>query len=70
MFFENGAIIFGQQPDKNYDQLQKRLIQLEEKLKIKNEVLSELMEEHIALKKVFGGSERAMGRAAHMRPGC
>ena len=40
MFFENGALVFSQQPDKNSDQLQKRLTHLEEKLKVKNEVLS------------------------------
>ncbi len=54
MFFEKGALIFGQQPDKNSDQLQKRVSQLEEKLKVKNEVLSELMEEHLVLKKSLG----------------
>jgi len=54
MFFEKGALVFGQQPDKNNEQLQKRVNQLEEKLKVKNEVLSELMEEHIALKKSLG----------------
>jgi len=54
MFFENGAAVFGQQPDKNGDQLQKKITRLEEKLSVKNEVLSELMEEHIALKKSLG----------------
>jgi len=54
MFFEKGSSVFGQLPDKNNEQLQKRINQLEEKLKVKNEVLSELMEEHIALKKSLG----------------
>ena len=53
-FFENGAAVFGQQSDKNGDQLQKRITRLEEKLTVKNEVLSELMEEHLALKKSLG----------------
>ena len=54
MFFEKGALVFAQQPDKNQELLQKKVSQLEEKLKVKNEVLSELMEEHIALKKSLG----------------
>jgi transposase-like protein len=53
-FFENGAAAFekarGQQ--KNADQ--KRIEQLEAKLRTKNEVLSELMEEHVQLKKDLG----------------
>ena len=36
--------------------LQKRAQALEEKLARKNEVLSKLMEEHVALKKSLGGS--------------
>jgi transposase-like protein len=54
MFFEKGALVFGQQPDKDQEQLQRKVSQLEEKLKVKNEVLSELMEEHLALKKSLG----------------
>ena len=34
--------------------LQRRIAALEEKLKAKNEVLAELMEEHVALKKSLG----------------
>jgi hypothetical protein len=54
MFFEKGALVFGQQPDKDQEQLQRKVSQLEEKLKVKNEVLAELMEEHLALKKSLG----------------
>jgi transposase-like protein len=54
LFFEKGALVFGQQPDKDQEQLQRKVSQLEEKLKVKNEVLSELMEEHLALKKSLG----------------
>lgn len=53
-FFENGSAAFekarGQQ--KNADQ--KRIEQLEAKLRTKNDVLSELMEEHVQLKKDLG----------------
>src|SRR3989454_360042 len=42
---------------------------LELKLRTKNEVLSELMEEHVALKKVLGRPEGPMGTARYARPG-
>ena len=67
MFFENGATIFGQQPDKNGDQLQTRIAQLGEKLKVKNEVLSELMEEHITLKTNSWGDLNGRWASPHIR---
>lgn len=53
-FFEQGASIF--QSSKNTQQLklEKKIVQLEQKLSQKNEVLSELMEEHVLLKKSLG----------------
>jgi transposase len=53
-FFENGAAAFEKDPNKRPTKEEKRIAQLEAKLKKKNEVLSELMEEHIALKKELG----------------
>jgi hypothetical protein len=41
--------------------LKKQIDQLEEKVTKKNEVLGELMEEHVALKKVLGNTEETMG---------
>jgi transposase len=41
--------------------LEKKVAELEEKLARKNEVLSELMEEHVALKKALGRSESSRG---------
>jgi transposase-like protein len=53
MFFENAVWAF--RNDKNYHhQEKKRIVKLEEKLQKKNEVLSELMEEHVKLKKELG----------------
>ena len=53
-FFENGAAAF-QTPRKGSNDPQKRKIEaLEQKLQNKNEVLSELMEEHVKLKKNLG----------------
>ena len=53
-FFEQGARTF--EVEKNQDRSKaKKILALEQKLQIKNEVLSELMEEHIRLKKNFGG---------------
>ena len=54
-FFENGAIAFEPQgSDKKQDRQERRIQQLEEKLQTKNEVLAELMEEHVILKKSLG----------------
>ena len=52
-FFKQGARTF--EVEKNHDRSKaKKILALEQKLQIKNEVLSELMEEHIRLKKNFG----------------
>jgi len=40
---------------------ERRIRELEEKLRRKHEVLSELLEEHIQLKKNLGSSERRLG---------
>jgi transposase-like protein len=52
-FFDNGATAFKKEgKDRNGDT--KRIEQLEQKLRRKHEVLSELMEEHVKLKKELG----------------
>ncbi len=53
-FFENGAAAFERQPNGRTGVLEQKVTALEQKLSRKNEVLAELMEEHIALKKSFG----------------
>jgi len=53
-FFENGAAAFRKQSDGESKHDKERIAALEAKLKAKNEVLSELMEEHVALKKSLG----------------
>lgn len=53
-FFENGAAAFEYRPRRAQDAASKQVAALEEKLVRKNEVLSELMEEHIRLKKDLG----------------
>ncbi len=55
-FFENGAAAFGPalRPDKQVEARDERIAALEAKLKKKDEVLAELMEEHVALKKSLG----------------
>ena len=54
-FFENGAAAFQRQGRRRQEDSQtKRIGELEAKLRRKNEVLSELMEEHIQLKKELG----------------
>jgi transposase len=53
-FFENGAAAFAHEDSRERQAAERRIAALEEKLKKKNEVLSELMEEHVQLKKDLG----------------
>ena len=53
-FFENGAAAFEGQSDGKGPKLERKVVELEQKLAKKNEVLSELMEEHVKLKKRLG----------------
>ena len=53
-FFENGVAAFEKDNNLQKKAEQKRIDQLEAKLQAKNEVLSELMEEHVRLKKERG----------------
>lgn len=53
-FFENGAIALEKSSSRLKKAEEKRIQKLEAKLQTKNEVLSELMEEHIQLKKDLG----------------
>ena len=53
-FFEHGAEAFRKRKESGTKKLEKKVSALEEKLFKKREVLSELMEEHIALKKSPG----------------
>ena len=66
--FENGASAFQtrERPTHQVEEKQKRIEFLEKKVQTKDEVLVELMAEHMALKRVLGssgpGSERVIGR--------
>jgi len=55
-FFENGAAAFllQEHPHRQVEEKQKRIAFLEKKVQTKDEVLAELMAEHIALKKTLG----------------
>ena len=55
-FFENGAAAFQstERPRHQTEEKQKRIEFLEKKVQTKDEVLAELMAEHIALKKSLG----------------
>jgi transposase-like protein len=68
-FFENGAAAFQRPWDSSRKREQERIAALEKKLRTKDEGLAELMEEHVALKKVLGRFEGPMGSAQHTRPG-
>ena len=53
-FFEHGARTFKEVKNKDRSK-EEKILALEQKLQIKTEVLSELMEEHVKHKKNFGG---------------
>ena len=53
-FFENAALDFQKDKDTRSLKLEKKMAKLEGKLAQKNEVLAELMEEHVKLKKSLG----------------
>jgi transposase-like protein len=56
IFFENGEAAFEKTaPRKQKAAEAEKIVALEAKLRRKDEVLSELMEEHVALKKELGG---------------
>jgi transposase-like protein len=56
-FFENGTRAFDGSPaDRTESKLEKQIQHWEQRLARKHEVLSELMEEHIRLKKELGAS--------------
>ena len=61
-FFENGASAFQAKelPVRQVEEKQKRIEFLEKKVQTKDEVLAELMAEHIALRKVFGNSDQEL----------
>ena len=59
--FARGAAAFQAEQNRENIRLKQQIARLEEKVTRKNEVLGELMEEHIALKKELGQSEQAMG---------
>jgi transposase-like protein len=54
VFFENGPAAFKTGKDRESADFEKKISALENKLTKKHEVLSELMEEHVALKKSLG----------------
>jgi transposase len=53
-FFDNGAAALERRSKRTADLKEQRIAFLEEKLKRKNEVLAEIMEEHVQLKKELG----------------
>jgi len=53
-FFENGAAAFQAKARPNQQPQQQRIEYLEKKIQTKDEVLAELMAEHVALKKSLG----------------
>lgn len=53
-FFENGSAAFQTKARSNHQAEQERIEYLEKKIRTKDEVLAELMAEHVALKKELG----------------
>ncbi|MBL8211413.1 MAG: transposase [Bryobacterales bacterium] len=63
-FFENGS----QKARPNHSADQERIAYLEKKIQTKDEVLAQLMAEHVALKKRLGNSDWGLGSARHAGP--
>ena len=59
--FENGTVAFEKHPKPQASAEKERIAALEQKIRRKDEVLGELMEEHVALKKLFGEFEGGVG---------
>jgi len=55
-FFERGKMVFETHSEKPSSALERKVTALEEKLLRKNDVLAELLEEHVTLKKSLGES--------------
>src|SRR5467141_1711532 len=53
-FFENGSAAFEHKRPNNHSADQERIAYLQKKIQTKDEVLAELMAEHVALKKEIG----------------
>ena len=68
-FFENGATAFQRQGRANQIGEQERIEFLEKKLQRKDEVIAELMEEHVSLKKSLGGAAMLAGIPTGESPG-
>jgi transposase-like protein len=68
--FENGATAFQakERPIRQVEEKQKRIEFLEKKVQTKDEVLVELMAEHIALKKSLGVAAKLAGSLAGESP--
>ena len=60
-FFEHGAAAFERQSKVKQSESRRRSEALEAKLRRKDEVLAELLEEHVSLKKVLGRLEGSLG---------
>jgi hypothetical protein len=59
---------FEQRARPNHSADQERIARLEKKIQTKDEVLAELMADHVALKKSLGNSDRGLGSARHAGP--
>ena len=53
-FFEKGSLAFERQPKSKNNKYQRRIATLEEKLSQKDEVIAEIMQAHVSLKKKLG----------------
>jgi len=68
--FENGAAAFQseERPHRQVEEKQKRTEFLEKKVRTKDEVLAELMAQHIGQKNVLENSDRELGAARRAGP--
>ena len=64
-FFENGTAAFQPKGRPNHSAEQERIDYLEKKIQTKDEVLAELMAEHVARKKSLRNSDRGLDSARY-----
>jgi transposase len=67
LFFENGASAFERKSGSPEQSHLRTIAALRDKLQRKNEVVAELMEEHIQLKKSLGTSDQRLGSPRRTR---
>ncbi len=57
ILFEKGDALFGEKREKSSSKSEEKITRLEAKLKVRNDLISEILEDNIRLKKSMNGDE-------------